>query len=305
MSLATPGPRAARGALVEFLALDVETANEDLASICQIGVADFRDGSLVYEWVTYVDPEDYFSNTWLHGIDEETVKGAPKFPQVRDDLAEWLEGKVVVCHTHFDRTAMRQAIDRYELEPLRCTWLDSARVARRTWSECTRSGYGLQPLCERIGYEFTPHDALEDAKAAGYVLLAAIDASGISLDDWLIRTEQRCTPSRCRPQVLIDRDGDPEGDLYGEVMVFTGALQVHRHEAADLAASIGCEVCSGVTERTTLLVVGDQDLKKLAGHEKSRKHRKAEALIAEGHSIRILRETDFIALVESASASGS
>jgi len=46
-----------------------------------------------------------------------------------------------------------------------------------------------------------------------------------------------------------------------------------------------------------LLVVGDQDTKRLASHEKSSKHRKAEKLIAEGYQIRILRESDFKELV--------
>jgi DNA polymerase-3 subunit epsilon len=39
--------------------------------------------------------------------------------------------------------------------------------------------------------------------------------------------------------------------------------------------------------------VGDIDVKRLAGHEKSSKHRKAEELMAKGFSIRIIRETDF------------
>jgi DNA polymerase-3 subunit epsilon len=38
-------------------------------------------------------------------------------------------------------------------------------------------------------------------------------------------------------------------------------------------------------------------LKKLAGHEKSAKHRKAEELMAKGFPIRIIRETDFRELV--------
>jgi len=50
----------------------------------------------------------------------------------------------------------------------------------------------------------------------------------------------------------------------------------------------------------TQFVAGDQDNSKLAGHEKSTKHRKAELLVAEGYSIRIIRETDFKALVQSA-----
>ncbi len=48
-----------------------------------------------------------------------------------------------------------------------------------------------------------------------------------------------------------------------------------------------------VTKHTTLLVVGDQDLRKLNGQEKISKHRKAEQLIAKGQALRILGESDF------------
>ena len=82
-------------------------------------------------------------------------------------------------------------------------------------------------------------------------------------------------------------------------IVFTGALTMPRREAADIAASIGCDVDAGVTKRTTLLVVGDQDVQRLAGHKKSSKHRKAEQLIQAGQPIRILRETDFRELARS------
>ena len=64
--------------------------------------------------------------------------------------------------------------------------------------------------------------------------------------------------------------------------MFTGALEISRREAADLAASVGCEVAQGVTKATTLLVVGDVDVKRLAGHDKSSKHRKVEELMAKG-----------------------
>ena len=68
---------------MEFLALDVETANADMASICQIGIARFRNGAIVNEWETYVDPEDYFDgiNISIHGIDEGKIRGAPTFPE--------------------------------------------------------------------------------------------------------------------------------------------------------------------------------------------------------------------------------
>ena len=149
----------------------------------------------------------------------------------------------------------------------------------------------------RIGYEFRHHNALEDAKAAGQILLAAMAVTGLNLEGMLGRVRQPTDPSNSGSGSAIKRDGDPDGPLFGEVVVFTGALEIPRREAADLAAAIGCEVAQGITKATTLLVVGDIDVKRLAGHERSSKHRKAEELMAKGFPIRIIRETDFRELV--------
>lgn len=200
----------------------------------------------------------------------------------------------VVCHTHFDRAAMHQASRRYRLEAPQCTWVDSARVARRVWKQSARNGYGLFNVCQFLGYDFKHHDALEDAKSAAQILLSASNESGLDLDGWLARVRQPIEPLTTG---AIKREGNPEGALYGEVLVFTGALEIPRREAADLTAVLGCQVASGVTKKTTMLVAGDRDVKKLAGHEKSSKHRKAEELIRQGVAIRVLRESDFRELV--------
>jgi DNA polymerase-3 subunit epsilon len=85
--------------------------------------------------------------------------------------------------------------------------------------------------------------------------------------------------------------------LFGEVLVFTGALVIPRREASILASNIGCKVAGKVTKKTTLLVVGDQDVSKLAGKVKSSNHLKAEELILLGQGIRILKESDFQELI--------
>ena len=288
---------------MDFVAIDVETANPAVGSICQIGLAHYLDGSLKEEWKSYVNPEDYFDevNVSIHGINEETVKGAPIFSEIINTLYGYLDNKIAVCHTHFDRAAIRQAFDKYNVRPLKCTWLDSARVARRTWVELAWNGYGLQNICEKIGYKFIHHDALEDAKAAGNILLNAISISGLDVAGWIKRVEQPIHQQSSSSEPGLLRDGNPDGPLYGEVLVFTGTLQITRGEAADMAAKAGCHVGANVTKNTTLLVVGDQDIKKLAGHTKSTKHRKAEELILKGQLIRILGESDFkklVALVE-------
>lgn len=283
---------------MDFVAVDVETANARLGSICQIGVARFEGGESVGDWVTLVDPEDYFDpvNVYIHGITEDDVADAPTLPEIFDELNSWLSGRVAVCHTHFDRVAVRQACDSYGLPTPECTWLDSARVARRTWDQFSRSGYGLQNLCEFIGYCYEPHDALEDAKAAAAVLIQASQATGLSIDEWLARVD-RPIHAGLHGSDRIACAGNPDGPLFGEVVVFTGALEIPRRQAADLAGAVGCQVDPGVTKHTTILIVGDQDVAKLAGHDKSSKHRKVEQLIALGQRIRILRESDFADLV--------
>ena len=285
---------------MQFVSIDVETANANMATICQIGAARFVNGELADEWQSYVDPEDYFDvvNVSIHGIDEATVAHAPNFHAVVAELDRILSDRVVVSHTHFDRVALHQAAARYNVAPPSYIWLDTARVARRTWSAFAVRGYGLSNVCKELGYQFRHHDALEDAKAAGQILLAAMRHSGLGLDEWLTRVRQPIDLSKASSSSAVKRQGNAAGPLHGEVIVFTGALKIPRREAADLAARLGCQVAANVTKNTTLLVVGDQDVKRLAGYTKSNKHRRAEELILAGQHTRILQESDFRELVE-------
>jgi DNA polymerase-3 subunit epsilon len=284
---------------MDFVVIDVETANADLASICQVGIASFKDGGLADSWVSLVNPEDEFSpiNVSIHGIDEDQVKDAPIWEEVLPQVAARLQDQIAVSHTHFDRVALARACDRYNLARLECTWLDSAKVVRRTWLEFSRSGYGLSNMAAHFGIDYQAHDALEDARCAGLLLLRAVAETGLSPEQWLARVTQPIDLHGQTHNQICQRDGNPDGDLSGEVLVFTGALSIPRREAADAAAAAGCRVDVGVTKHTTMLVVGDQDLRVLKGHEKSSKHMKAEKLIGQGQRIRILGESDFMRVV--------
>ena len=88
-------------------------------------------------------------------------------------------------------------------------WLDSAKVTRRTWPELAYRGYGLDNVSKIIGYEFNHHDALEDAKASGQIILEAIKITGNSIDDWLNKVHL----SMDSP-VEIRREGNPDGELF-------------------------------------------------------------------------------------------
>lgn len=283
----------------KFVALDVETANPDMSSICQIGVVHFDGGVETESWSTLVNPNDYFDgmNMAIHGIGPDDVHSAPTFAQVSDSLNQRLAGEVVAIHTAFDRTAVFRAAQRAQVPAPNCNWLNTASVARRTWPDVAYKGYGLKKLAKKFAIHFEHHDALHDARTAGLVLLQALNTVPLSLADWQLRVTRPIDINTTDGKLA--RTGNHDGPLFGEVVVFTGALTMSRREAAAAAAQAGCDVGESVTKRTTLLVVGDQDIRALAGYEKSSKHRKAEELSAAGQDLRIVTESDFYALLSS------
>ena len=158
-----------------FNVVDVETANYDQATICQVGVINVVSGRILDEWATLVDPEDDFLSmfTGIHGIAEEHISDAPILPAIWDDLRSRVEGKVLIAHnTAFDRNALDRAADSYNLNRLKVTWRDSLSIARCAWPHMPGK-HGLKNLTAQLGIRFTHHDALEDARAAAMVVLKA------------------------------------------------------------------------------------------------------------------------------------
>lgn len=290
--------------MLTFNSIDVETANADRASICQIGIVHVVDGNIKDEWQTFINPEDWFDpwNVSIHGIDEEAVRNSPTLPDVREELRTRLRGSVLVSHTSFDRVAFERAMTRYQLEQLQVTWLDSAKIVRRAWPEkYARSGYGLKNIAKDLDISFKHHEALEDARAAAEIVLRACAETDTEVEDWLSRVARPIFPSSSSSSSTstpsAKREGNANGALFGEVIVFTGALGIARGQAADMAAEAGCDVANAVSKKVTMLVVGTQDKSKLKGYKKSTKHRKAEALIERGAGIQILSERDFSELI--------
>jgi len=171
---------------MKFYSLDVETANPDQSTICQIGVGIFEDGELVDTWKSYIDPQDYFHWRFIdiHGITPKIVKRKPTFPKVYPILRKMFENNIVVHHSPFDRVAFRKVFERYGLEPFEVQWLDSVRVARNTW-ECLDGGYNLANLASYLDIEFQHHDALEDSITCGKIVVEACKKKTIEIVEWI------------------------------------------------------------------------------------------------------------------------
>lgn len=282
------------GRTYRFVVVDVETANRQHSSICQVGLAMVSNNGDIETIGILIDPEQDFesSNVSLHGIDAATVAGAPSFRSVIQSLRPFLERHVLVQHSNFDKQAFAAAAKFHDVPELRANWFDSVKIARRAWPELKgNGGHGLANLKTFLSLNFEHHDAEEDARAAAEVVLLAETATGSDFSDLAKSRNQNY-------QTSVAIAGNQSGALYGHVACFTGQLSMSRVEAATIAAGAGITVKTNVSKKISLLVVGDQDLSTLAGHDKSSKHRRAEELQSEGHEIKIIGESEFLDLIE-------
>lgn len=225
-----------------FWALDVETANADYSSICQVGLVQHRAGKQIASWSSLINPQAYFDahNIGIHGIGPRDVAEAPTFPEAFGEILDRLSGAIVVHHGHFDRTAFARCYDAHDIEPIDCHWLDSTKIVRRTWSDFAQRGYGLAKLAAHFSIPLNHHDALSDASAAAQITDLAVAESGRSIEDWLSAVKKQTVVGTDAKDYR--RDGDSEAPFYGEKIVFTGALKVPRSAAADFAQRLGFDV---------------------------------------------------------------
>jgi len=172
--------------IADFFVVDVETANQARHSICQIGIAAFVDGKMVDGWETLVNPQDYFAgiNISIHGIRPEAVTRAPNWSEACRKVREMLGGSAVASHTDFDRGALNGACLRAEIPALAYSkWIDTCWLARCAWPNLPN--HKLTSLARHFGIKYRAHDALEDARVAGEILVAAMNAKGVSISELL------------------------------------------------------------------------------------------------------------------------
>jgi DNA polymerase-3 subunit epsilon len=267
----------------DFVVVDVETSCSRVSSICQIGIVGFRNGVEIFEYETLVDPQDEFHafNTRIHGIAAEHVAGQPCFGDIHATVEAYLGGRTTVAHSYFDKGALSAACRTHARPMIETTWLDSVRVAKRAWPELP--SHRLNVLSKHLGIAHRHHDALSDARAAGLVIVRAIEHTGLTLADWLAPTVRRKAGPPPKPA------GD--GPLRGQRVAILGeprdGLLAHK------IAALGGRVVSSVGTTTTILVVvGEEPFG--YGVRYDAEYRRAEELRRDGRPIRILAEADLL-----------
>lgn len=157
--------------LASFTAIDFETANGKMNSICQVGLVRVENGEIVKEIELLVQPpnNDYhWGNSRVHGINRRTTAHAATFDEVWPIMEPYISGQDVVAHNApFDCTCLEHTLQYYKL---------AVPVFKK---HCTVKIYkrNLALLCEHYGIALEHHNALSDAKACAALFQIYLDES--------------------------------------------------------------------------------------------------------------------------------
>lgn len=163
-----------------FVAVDVETANNEPSSICAIGAVRVVDGVITDRFYELVKPEPeyyfrYFTES-IHGIDRHMTENAPTFDVVWRRLHRLIGRLPLVAHNkRFDERCIRAAFRVYCMDYPDYPFLCTLEKARRTIPRTLCSSFSLPVLCDFLGIPFSNHhNALADAEAAAKIALAIL-----------------------------------------------------------------------------------------------------------------------------------
>lgn len=308
---------------LNFVAIDLETATRDRASICEIGIAVVQDSVVTERRSWLVKPEyNYYDprNIEIHGITPEMTKHSPDFESVWHEVLPYLENHLVVAHnTSFDMYAIQDALDRNGLDYPSFDYICSMRLAKRSMRQ-HKSSLGF--LCNVLGIELENHHrAGDDAAACAEVFISACDFSeaatleelqekyGIEMGQFsqLYHTH---TPlrlgnrSRRASFKMSDIVGDPKkanptNYLYGKTVCITGTMMLaSKEEILQEIADVGGLPRNSVSGKTDILVVGMQDNRIVGATGMSSKQRKALKLRERGADIEIMSEREFLEVAQ-------
>lgn len=277
-----PSPARPRKVIDRFVAIDVETANRERHSICQIGVVLFEKGKEVAAEKVLVDPRQDFGDTQIriHGIQPHHVAGQPCFAEHHGWLSGWIDGQHVVSHTDFDRHAITQACGFHGVSEISARWHDSCAMARSAWPELPNHKLGT--LAEACGVVYDAHDALADARVAGQLFYHAKIGTSIEALRALIGTP-----------VVANTDGP----LVGQCVTFTNDFDRPEAQLRRMALAAGATLSEKMSKKnTTILVVGAHG-RKVEWGDKSKAQIDAERWIDDGRALRIVTEAQFMQMV--------
>ena len=161
--------------MLDFAAIDFETANEWPSSVCSVGVVVVLGGLVKERFYSLIHPEpEYFR--WfcrkIHGLGPRDTDDAPVFPRVWERIEPLIDGLPLVAHNAgFDEGCLRAVFRVYQMDYPDYVFLDTLTASRRHYGTLLPN-HQLQTVAAACGYELlNHHHALADAEACAAIAL--------------------------------------------------------------------------------------------------------------------------------------
>lgn len=159
---------------LDFTAIDFETATSYPGSICSVGIAVVKNGTVSETKEILVRPEPFeFNeyNTSIHGITPEMVYDKPKFCDIwENEVKPLVQNGVVAAHNaSFDIGAMRAALDLCGVEYPELEYICTVKLSQKAYPELP--GHKLNFMAEALSIDFNHHRAGDDAYVCAEILL--------------------------------------------------------------------------------------------------------------------------------------
>ncbi|KGJ72212.1 DNA polymerase III subunit epsilon [Cryobacterium roopkundense] len=161
--------------MLNFTAIDFETANSSGASACSVGLVKVRDGVVIDKIYWLIKPptgHDAFLswNMKIHGIHPSDVIGADSWARQLPKLVAFAGGDTLVAHNaSFDLGVIKTASTVTGQPIPNFSYLCSLQVARRTYH---LDSYRLPLAAMAAGFDdFDHHNALADAEACAAIII--------------------------------------------------------------------------------------------------------------------------------------
>ena len=149
---------------LEYVAFDVETTGFNKNDrIVEIALVTFKNGEVLEEWSTLLNPQRDVGKSNIHGITASMVSTAPLFDEVVNDIFRIINGRVLVAHQFsFDARMLAQELNRLDVDGDLgkgfCTLIASRNLLPGTADS-------LAATCEALGIaSLDAHSALGDAR---------------------------------------------------------------------------------------------------------------------------------------------
>lgn len=160
-----------------FVAFDVETPNRLNSRMSAIGITVVEDGAVTEDFYSLVNPETHFDcfNTKLTGINGETVRNAPTFPELWIEIEPLMSSGILAAHNAvFDMGVLKKCLNDYGVFwKQSAEYLCTVQMGRRILPGMSHK---LNVLCGYYGISLDHHNAASDSRACAEILLRYINA---------------------------------------------------------------------------------------------------------------------------------